>query len=365
MEFSDIKKLREEIDRLDSEILKLLKKRVEVAKEILKVKKELGMPLRDITRERVILERVRVAADELGLNRSILETVFKNIIGLCLSAQRVLRVAYLGPRGSFTEEAARKFFHEADMEYVPKPSIPEVFRGVVAREADMGVVPVENSLEGSVNLTLDLLFDTPLKVYGEVELRVEHCLLANPGSRVEDIRVVFSHPQAFAQCRRFIETMLPHAEVVEVQSTSKAAELVKGLRGAAAIASEFTANVYGLEILAKSIQDYHDNYTRFFVLSFEDHPPTGMDKTSLIFSVPDKPGALYKALEPFATRGINLTKIESRPTRGKPWEYVFYMDMEGHRFDDKVKEAIEELKTSASFVKVLGSYPMARRGGEV
>ncbi|MCD6444171.1 prephenate dehydratase [Candidatus Bathyarchaeota archaeon] len=357
----DIKELRKQIDRIDSEVLRLLKERVEIAKEILKVKRELGMPLRDIGRERRILERIRDEADRLGLNKTIVETIFKEIIGLCLSTQRRIRVAYLGPRGSFTEEAAKRFFHGAEMEYIPKPSIPEVFRGVVAGEADMGVVPVENSLEGSVNLTLDLLFDTPLKVCGEIELKVEHCLLANPGSRVEDIRVIFSHPQAIAQCRRFIETMLPQVEVVEVQSTSKAAEVVKGLRGAAAIASEFTADIYGLEVLAKSIQDYHDNYTRFFVLSLEDHPPTGKDKTSLIFSVPDKPGALYEALKPFAARGINLTKIESRPTRGKPWEYVFYMDMEGHRFDDEIKEAVEELKAIASFVKVLGSYPMARK----
>lgn len=358
----EIEELRKRIDQVDLELLKLLKERAKLASEILEVKKKLGLPFKDAKREKEILEKVKAKAVELSLDPALTEDIFKRVIGLSTSFYRDISIAYLGPKGSFTEIAAMKFLNEANVRYIPKPTIREVFRSVESGDVDMGVVPIENSIEGSVNITLDLLLDTPLKIYGEVELRVDHCLLASPGSTMEDIRVIFSHPQAIAQCRAFLETVIPHAEIVEVNSTSKAAEIVRNLRGAAAIASERTASIYGLEVLAKSIQDYHDNYTRFIVLSLNEHPPTGFDKTSLIFSVPNKPGALYNALEPFALKNVNLTKIESRPTRGKPWDYVFYMDMEGHKLDSNVKEAINELEARASFLKVLGSYPMARRG---
>jgi len=360
----EIEELRKRIDQVDFELLKLLKERSELVKRILETKKKLSLPFKDAKREREILETVRTKAINLELDPILTEEIFKRIIGLSTSSYRDISIAYLGPKGSFTELAARKFMNEANVQYVAKPTIREVFRSVEAGEVDMGIVPIENSIEGSVNTTLDILLDTPLKIYGEVELRIDHCLLAGAGSTIEDIRVVFSHPQAIAQCRSFLETVVPQAEVVEVNSTSRAAEIVKNLRGAAAIASEYTASIYGLDILARSIQDYHDNYTRFIILSLKEHPPTGFDKTSLIFSVPNKPGALYKALEPFALKGVNLTKIESRPTRGKPWDYVFYMDMEGHRNDTHVREAISELEVRASFLKVLGSYPMARRMSE-
>jgi len=358
----EIEELRKRIDKVDLELLKLLKERTKLVSEILEVKKKLGLPFKDVKREKEILERVKAKAVELSLDPALTEDIFKRIIGLSMSFYRDISIAYLGPKGSFTEIAAMKFLNGANVRYIPKPTIREVFRSVESGDVDMGVVPIENSIEGSVNITLDLLLDTPLKIYGEVELRVDHCLLVSPGSTIEDIRVIFSHPQAIAQCRAFLETVIPHAEIVEVNSTSKAAEIVRNLRGAAAIASEHTASIYGLEVLAKSIQDYHDNYTRFIVLSLNEHPPTGFDKTSLIFSVPNKPGALYNALEPFALKNVNLTKIESRPTRGKPWDYVFYMDMEGHKLDGNVKEAISELEARASFLKVLGSYPIARRG---
>lgn len=357
----EIEELRKRVDQVDAELLKLLKERSELASKILEAKKKMGLPFKDVKREMEILESVRAKAIDLALDPTLTEEIFKRIIGLSTSSHRDISIAYLGPKGSFTEMAARRFLNEANVQYVAKPTIREVFRSVEAGDVDIGVVPVENSIEGSVNVTLDLLLDTPLKIYGEVELRIDHCLLAGPGSTVEDIRVVFSHPQAIAQCRAFLETVIPQAEIVEVNSTSKAAEIVRNLRGAAAIASDYTASIYGLEVLAKSIQDYHDNYTRFLVLSLKEHQPTGSDKTSLIFSVPNKPGALYKALEPFASKNVNLSKIESRPTRGKPWDYVFYMDMEGHRFNSNVSEAIDELEARASFLKVLGSYPMARR----
>lgn len=360
----EIEELRKRIDQVDLELIKLLKERSELVNRILEVKKRLGLPLKDVKREKEVLENIKTKAIEFALDPVLIEEVFRKIIGLSMSSYRDISVAYLGPKGSFTEMAARKFLNGANVQYVAKPTIREVFRSVEAGDVDMGVVPIENSIEGPVNATLDLLLDTSLKIYGEVELRVDHCLLAGLGSTIEDIKVVFSHPQAIAQCRTFLETVIPQAEIVEVNSTSKAAEIVRNLRGAAAIASEYTASVYGLQVLARSIQDYHNNYTRFLVLSLKEHPPTGLDKTSLIFSVPNKPGSLYKALEPFALKNVNLTKIESRPTRGKPWDYVFYMDMEGHRFDPNVREAISELESRASFLKVLGSYPMARRMSE-
>ncbi|MEM2849201.1 MAG: prephenate dehydratase domain-containing protein, partial [Candidatus Bathyarchaeia archaeon] len=257
----EIEELRKRIDQVDSEMLKLLKERSELASKILEAKKKLGLPFKDVKREMEILETVRTKAVDLALDPTLTEEIFKRIIGLSTSSYRDISIAYLGPKGSFTEIAARKFLNEANLQYLSKLTIREVFRSVEAGDVDMGVVPVENSIEGSVNVTLDLLLDTPLKIYGEVELRIDHCLLAGSGSTVEDIRVVFSHPQAIAQCRAFLETVIPQAEIVEVNSTSKAAEIVRNLRGAAAIASEYTASIYGLEVLAKSIQDYHDNYT--------------------------------------------------------------------------------------------------------
>ena len=270
-----------------------------------------------------------------------------------------MRIAYLGPRGTFCEEAARKYAPSSAI-FIPQPDIPEIFQSVSSGMAELGIVPLENSMEGSVGLTLDLLLESDLMICGEIVLRIEHNLIAKPGTRIEDIRTLVSHPQALAQCRRFISSRLPKAEKIEASSTSRAVELIKGMEGAAAIGTELAANLNGMEILERGIEDCKNNFTRFLAISRADSPPTGFDKTSIIFSVENKPGALYRALEEFAKRDINLTKIESRPAKGRLWEYIFYVDFEGHREDPKCKGALECLGRKARFLKILGSYPMAR-----
>ena len=271
--------------------------------------------------------------------------------------QRRTIVAYLGPRGTFCEQAAKKHFSSAKVTLVPYPSIANVFTAVKSEKADYGVVPVENSLDGSVHLTLDLLLGSDLMVCGEVEHRIVHNLIAKSGTRLDKLGVVMSHPQALAQCRLFLEKNLPKAELREVSSTAKAVELLKHMDNAGAIGTEIAAKNNRMEILARRIEDDPNNFTRFFILSNEDNPPTARDKTSLIFSAKDAPGSLYRILRIFAVRDINLTKIESRPERGKPWKYIFYLDFEGHRTEDKSRAALEDMEKRCIFVKVLGSYP--------
>ena len=265
--------------------------------------------------------------------------------------------AYLGPKGTFCEQAARKHFYSKEVNFMPFLSIAEVFRAVEGRISEYGVVPVENSLEGSVHLTLDLLLETDLMVCGEVELRIEHNLIVKSGTRIEMIQLVLSHAQALAQCRRFLEKNLPKADIREVSSTAKAVEMLNSLNNAASIGPETAAENSGMEILVKGIEDSFNNFTRFFILNKKDASLTGKDKTSIIFSAKNTPGSLYRVLEAFAVREINLTKIESRPERGKPWEYIFYLDFEGHRIEEKNREALKDTEKNCIFLKVLGSYP--------
>ncbi|MDQ1280340.1 MAG: hypothetical protein QG670_1603 [Thermoproteota archaeon] len=267
-------------------------------------------------------------------------------------------VAYLGPKGTNSEQAARKYF-STKARFFAVTSIAEVFRAVEMGASEYGVVPVENSLEGSVHATLDLLLESSLIVYGEVELRIEHSLIVKPGQKMGEIHLVLSHPQALAQCRRFLEKNLPKAELREVNSTALAVELIKNMDHAAAIGTEIASENGSMEILARGIEDNPNNFTRFFILCKDEAKPSGRDKTSIIFSAKNIPGVLYKILGAFAIREINLTKIESRPERGKPWEYVFYLDFEGHRSEEKSEAALKDLQDKCLFVKVIGSYPRA------
>lgn len=269
-------------------------------------------------------------------------------------------VAFLGPEGTFSEQAARRWFRGMDVAYLSLGEISEIFNAVTSHRAAYGVVPIENSMEGSVNLTLDLLYKSEVKIMGEIEEPVRHCLIAKPGVDLKDIRVVFSHPQALAQSRSFLEKRLPHARIEETSSTASAVVKIRRSTGTAAIGSELAAKVYGLKVLAKGIEVNPHNATRFLILSQEDNPPTSADRTSIVFAAKNIPGALYKALAPFAERGINLTKIESRPSRDKPWEYIFFLDFEGHREEPICREALKELGELCQFVKILGSYPRAR-----
>jgi chorismate mutase / prephenate dehydratase len=271
--------------------------------------------------------------------------------------QKVI-VAFQGERGAFSESAVYAFFGEV-AKVKPCRDLTEVFENVGNQEVDFGVVPIENSLEGSVNQTYDLFLTHDLRVRGEIIVRVSHCLISNPGVTLTDVKTVYSHPQALAQCRIFLEQL--GCELIPTYDTAGSVKMLKekGLRNAAAVASAKAAEIYGMKILSKDIEDNPTNYTRFFVLSKEDSPMTGKDKTSIIFAAAHTPGSLYHALSEFAKRNINLTKIESRPTKQKAWEYNFYLDFEGHRTERNCEEALKALKESGAFLKILGSYPKA------
>jgi len=267
-------------------------------------------------------------------------------------------VAFQGEHGAYSEEAVYKHFGE-NVETLPCKTIREVFNYTEVGYVDYGVVPVENSIEGSVYETYDLLITTSARVVGEIILRIVHCLIALPETNIREIKQVYSHPQALAQCRGFISSL--GAEPIITYDTAGSVKLIKekNLKNAAAIASERAAKLYGMEIIARGIEDYGRNFTRFFVISKNEPPKTRDAKTSVIFSLPHIPGSLYNALGEFAKRNINLTKIESRPTRQRPWEYYFFLDFEGHQDDEPYKEALKALAKKAIFLKVLGSYPKA------
>ncbi|MEM2896520.1 MAG: prephenate dehydratase [Candidatus Bathyarchaeia archaeon] len=353
--------LRKMIDRIDEKLLELLAERTNLVRKIGLLKRKLKIPIRDLKREREIYSRIIEIAKEKGLNENFVKNIFDEIIAMSSYEQgEEIKVAFLGPRGTFCEQATRKFFHGFPASFIEFLTIKDVFRAVLSDEVNYGVVPVENSTEGSISLTLDLLLNYEIKVYGEIEQKATHNLIVKPGTKLEKIKLIISHPQALAQCRIFLEENLPKAKIKEVSSTSAAVKALKRLRNAAAVGSELAAEIYGCEILARGIEDNPENYTRFFVLSKKDGEPSGNDKTSIIYSVEHVPGALFRSLEPFAKRKINLTKIESRPTRKKPWDYVFFVDFEGHRDEVECREALEELKNICSFIKILGSYPKAQ-----
>jgi chorismate mutase/prephenate dehydratase len=269
-----------------------------------------------------------------------------------------VKVAFQGERGAYSESAVYTYFGD-DAEVKPCRDLTEVFESVDKQEMPVGVVPVENSLEGSVNQTYDLFLTHNLKVSGEIIIRISHCLIANPSTSLEAVKTVYSHPQALAQCRSFLERL--GSELIPTYDTAGSVKMLKekGLKDAAAVASEKAAEIYGMKILAREIEDTPTNYTRFFVISKNDSPRTGKDKTSIIFAAAHTPGSLYHALGEFAKRNINLTKIESRPTKQKAWEYNFYLDFEGHRTEENCAQALKALETSGAFLKILGSYPKA------
>jgi chorismate mutase/prephenate dehydratase len=270
----------------------------------------------------------------------------------------VKTVAFQGERGAYSESAVYQFFG-SNVGVKPCKDFRDVFENVKSGKVQAGVVPVENSLEGSINQNYDLFFDYDLKVCGEVIVKVAHCLIVNPGTSIDQVKAVYSHPQALAQCRRYLEKA--KWEQVPTYDTAGSVKIIKEqkLQNAAAIASERAAQIYNMQILARDIADNKENFTRFFVLSKDDSTPTGKDKTSIIFSAKHEPGSLYNALGEFAKRKINLTRIESRPTKKTAWEYNFYLDFEGHRSEPQCLEALKALEKYAIFVKILGSYPKA------
>jgi chorismate mutase/prephenate dehydratase len=352
----DIQHYRKEIDRLDDEILRLLNERSKNVIEIGKLKKQsdAGANLHTPGREAQIVERL-MRRNQGPFPNEAIRSVYREIMSASLSLEGPQKVAYLGPPATFTHLACiQKFGTSA--QYVPVNSIKDVFDEVERGRANFGVVPIENSTEGVVNHTLDMFIDSNLLIYGEVQQEVSHHLLSKTG-RLEDIKKIYSHPHAIAQCRHWLETNLPHVPVSEVPSTARAAELCADDPTAAAIASELASQLYGLQVIKARIEDNINNYTRFLVLAKKPPERTGKDKTSVMLSVKDKVGALYDLLRPFASHGLNMTKIESRPSRRKAWEYIFFVDIEGHVEEDRVRKALEEVKGRCLFLKILGSYP--------
>ncbi len=354
----NLEELRKKIDETDAKIVQLIAERIRMAEEIGGRKREEKKQIGDNERERMILEKVRSLARQERVSQEDIEGIYKQIIAACKRIQGV-GVAFQGEVGAYSEEAVLRFF-DSSVQTKPFESLDDVFKAVQEEQVSFGIVPVENSLEGSISRVYDLLLESDVKVCGEIELRVSHCLIANPGSRLDMVKKVYSHPQALAQCLRFLKQL--GCELVPTYDTAGSVKMIKEKRimDGAAIASVRAAEIYGMEVLVKEIEDNPKNFTRFFVLSKQDSPPSGSDKTSIVFSVKHRPGALDTALKEFAARNINLTKIESRPTKQKPWEYNFYLDFEGHREDKTLREAMENLDKVALFVKVLGSYPKAK-----
>ena len=350
--------LRRKIDEIDTSIARLIGKRIGIVKEIGEEKNKQGKQVEDKEREKAVLEKVKGIAREENISPEGIESIYRRIITVSRSVQGIV-VAFQGEIGAYSEEAAFNFFGPS-VKVKPCESLDDVFRVVEGTEVPFGIVPIENSLEGSISRVYDLLLDSSVKVCGEMDLRVTHCLIANPGARLDLVKRVYSHPQALGQCQAFLKHQ--NCELVPTYDTAGSAKMIKEMRIAdgAALPRARAAEIYGMEIIASEIEDNSHNFTRFFILSRQDSPPSGNDKTSIVFSVKHRPGALYEFLKELAARNINLTKLESRPTRQKAWDYNFYLDFEGHWQDKASQEALEYLEETSLFVKVLGSYPKAK-----
>ncbi|HEY8069382.1 MAG TPA: prephenate dehydratase [Burkholderiales bacterium] len=359
MSEKDIKKLRVEIDALDAELLALLNRRAAVVRKVGEMKGK--APAYRPERESEILRRIAsgTAAGKGSLPADAAIAVFREIISACRALEQDIRVAYLGPQGTFSEQAVRRQFGQA-VAAEPAASIDEVFRRAESGASQFAVVPAENSTDGVVGRTLDLLLTTPLRICGEIELRVKQNLLSGMKG-LKEVSKVYSHAQSLAQCNGWLNQNLPRAERIQVGSNAEAAKRAAKEKGAAAIAGESAAALYKLKVLGRGIEDDPNNTTRFLVLGQVDPAPTGKDRTSLVMSAENKPGSVHALLSPLAANGVSMSRIESRPAKARSarWEYVFFIDVEGHQNDARVAAAIGELKQRAPFFKVLGSYPVA------
>jgi chorismate mutase/prephenate dehydratase len=344
---------RKAIDKSDTQIVKLLNERTRHVLAIGEIKRKAGEEIYAPHRERAVLQRI-CRKNQGPITNASLRAIYREIMSSALSLEKSLTVAYLGPEATFTHQAAIRRFG-ASLLYSPQKTISDVFTEVSKNRADYGVVPVENSTEGVVTHTLDMFVDSDLKIVAQIILPIQHCLLANC-TRAQ-IKKLYAHPQSLGQCRGWVQTNLPHVEIIETSSNARSAELAAKEKGAAAIAGILAAERYDVPVLDYDIQDNVANATRFLVLGRQCGPPTGDDRTSLMFGVADRAGALYQALAPFRRYRINMTKIESRPSKRKAWEYFFFVDCDGHFEDRKVAKAISQLSEHCSYVKVLGSYP--------
>jgi chorismate mutase/prephenate dehydratase len=353
-----LNKIRERIDAIDEQIQDLLNERAAAAHEVAQVKRASDpnaffyRPEREAQVLRTVKER-----NKGPLGGEEMARLFREIMSACLALEQPLNIAFLGPEGTFTQAAALKHFGHS-VRTLPVGTIPDIFQEVETGNCHYGVVPVENSTEGVISHTLDMFLSSPLKICGEVTLRIHHNLLAKDGD-LAGISKVYSHQQSLAQCRGWLDRHLPNAERIAVGSNAEAARLAKDEPGAAAIASETAAEIYGLDVLAPNIEDEAGNTTRFLIIGKQAVPPSGQDKTSLLITTSNVAGGLHSLLTPLAEHGISMTRIESRPSRRGMWDYVFFIDITGHSSDPVIAEALAELERSAGMFRNLGSYPKA------
>ena len=350
---SNLTEHRQAIDKLDAQIVQLLNERTQHVLAIGAIKHKAGAEIYAPDRERVVFQRV-CKLNQGPITDDSLRAIYREVMSSALSLEKSMTIAYLGPEATFTQQAALRKFGQS-LKYAPQRTIAEVFQEVSRGRADYGVVPVENSSEGVVTNTLDMFVDSNLKIVAQIVLPIQQCLMGK--GRRESIRKLYVHPQTLAQCRGWIQKHLPDAEIVETSSNARSAQIASGEKDAAAIGGLLAAEKYGLPILEHDIQDNAGNATRFLVLGRQCSPPTGKDRTSIMISIADEVGALHKALASFRKHRINMTKIESRPSKRKAWEYYFFVDCDGHFKDRKVAAAIAVLEQHCSLVKVLGSYP--------
>ncbi|ARU57509.1 chorismate mutase [Oleiphilus messinensis] len=352
--------LRQEIDRLDREIQKLINQRAACAQQVAHVKMaaqgEENAVFYRPEREAQVLRAIK-DRNEGPLGAEEMARLFREIMSACLALEKPMHIAFLGPEGTFTQAAALKHFGHSVVS-VPLGAIDEVFREVESGAAHYGVVPIENSTEGMVNHTLDMFMESPNKICGEVQLRIHHHLLVGAGTQPDTITKIYSHQQSFAQCRQWLDSHWRKVERITVNSNAEAARRARDEVGAAAIAGDMAAELYGLSRVAKNIEDRPDNTTRFLIISKQDVPPSGQDKTSVLVSMRNQPGALYHLLEPFHKHNISLTRIETRPSPNGTWAYVFYIDFEGHVSEDRIQNVLKDIEVEAVELKHLGSYPV-------
>ncbi|MFT6663354.1 MAG: chorismate mutase/prephenate dehydratase [Porticoccus sp.] len=357
-EENKLSRLREQIDAIDDQILALISERASCAQQVAEVKRTEGdASFYRPEREAQVLRHVMMK-NQGPLDNEEMARLFREIMSACLALEQPVKVAFLGPEGTFTQEAALKHFGHSALA-VPLGAIDEVFREVAAGAVNYGVVPVENSTEGMINHTLDTFLDSTLKICGEVELRIHHHLLVGPNTHPDRITRIYSHAQSLAQCRQWLDAHYPKAERVAVSSNADAAKRVIGEWNSAAIAGDMAAELYNLQKLSEKIEDRPDNSTRFLIIGRDAIPPSGDDKTSIIAAVRNEPGALHQLLEPFHRQGVDLTRVETRPSRTGKWTYVFFIDFEGHCDNPKVAEVLREVASIVADLRVLGSYPKA------
>ncbi len=357
-----LKPFREEIDRIDAKILELINERLKIGEQVGRIKKQDGGQILDRERERNVINHLLQANDGPAA-QDLVQSIFKVIIAATRDIQKPNTVAFLGPRASYTHIAALNHFNHSGS-FEQQPSLFDVFREVERNAVDYGVVPVENSIEGAVNHTLDLFSEFDLNICAEHYQPISHDLLSISGDP-KDVKTIYSHPQAIAQCKGWIRKHFPKADVLETSSTSKAAQMAADNNTVAAIASQKASHIYNLLPVASKIEDRSGNVTRFLVIGKEMSQPTGKDKTSIMFATSHTPGALFSALAPIDQSRLNMTKLESRPTRHHNWSYYFFMDIEGHIEDEKIRQTIDEMRSATLYLKVLGAYPMFENEGAI